>query len=137
LIVKAPDYEFTTAGDFKLEDLASARILLTTKDCTFRLLFERVLGVGKVFLNNVLELGSIEAAKQCAMAGMGLAVLPKMALTAELKRNRLVTVPWSGPGFPVYAQVLRNRRRSPSPALDTLWNLAKQSFEAQSGRGRW
>jgi len=136
LIVKAPDYDFISSGDFKLEDLSAARVLLTKKDCTFRLLFERVLGAGQVFLDNVLELGTIEAAKQCAMAGMGLAVLPKMAVTAELKRKRLVSLPWSGPGFPVHAQMLRHRQRSASPALDTLWSLTEQSFEAELARDR-
>ncbi len=136
LIVKALDYDFTSTGDFKLEDLAAARVLLTNKDCTFRLLFERVLSAGQVYLGNVFELGSIEAAKQCAMAGMGLAVLPKMAVMAELKQKRLVSLPWSGPSFQVHVQMLRDRQRSVSPALHALWSLTEQGFEAGSVRAR-
>ena len=40
---------------------------------------------------------------------MGLAVLPRMAATPELKRKRLVSVPWPGTGFPVYLQLIRHR----------------------------
>ena len=136
LLVKAPDYHIGTAPDFKLENIAAARILLTAKDCTFRLLFERVLSAAQVPLANAMELGSIEAAKQCAMVGMGLAVLPKMAVAAELKQKRLVSLPWSAPGFPVFVQMLRHRQRSASPALHALWSLAEQSFEAEPVHGR-
>jgi len=135
LIVKAPDYNFGAAADFHLQDIAKARVLLTGKSCTYRLLFDRTLSAAKVYLDDTLELGSIEAAKRCAMAGMGLAVLPKMAVATELKQKRLVSLPWSGPRFQVHVQMLRHRQRPASPALQALWGLAEHSFEEESARG--
>jgi DNA-binding transcriptional LysR family regulator len=79
-----------------------------------------------------MELGTIEAVKQCAMASMGLAVLPKMAVTAELKHKRLVPVAWPGPGFPIYIQIARHSTRWISPALGALWSLAAQSLAKTS-----
>lgn len=128
LILKAPDYDFIAAEGFKLEDIAPAQVLLTDNNCTFRLLFERVLSAAGISLQKALELGSIEAVKQCAMAGMGLAVLPKMAVAAELSSRRLVALPWSGPTFPVFVQMVRHRARWTRPALHALWSLVEQSF---------
>jgi DNA-binding transcriptional LysR family regulator len=128
VILKAPDYDFVAPDGFKLEDIAAARVLLTDNNCAFRSLFERVLSAARVSLGNALELGSIEAVKQCAIAGMGLAVLPKMAVTAELKHQRLMMLPWSGPTFPVFVQMVRHRGRWTTPALHALWSLVEQSF---------
>jgi DNA-binding transcriptional LysR family regulator len=128
LIVKALDYEFTVTQPFRWEALAAARVLLTNRNCAFRLLFERVLGAAQVSLIDTMELGTMEAAKQCAVAGMGLAILPGMAVAAELKQKRLVPVPWPGTGFPVYSQMIRHRERWASPALHALWGLAEQSL---------
>ncbi|HEY3826354.1 MAG TPA: LysR family transcriptional regulator [Bryobacteraceae bacterium] len=130
LIVKSPDYEFVAREPFNWQEFAAARVLLTTRDCAFRLLFERVLEAGQISLTDTMELGTIEAAKQCAIAGMGLAVLPRMALGPELKEKRLFSLPWPGTGFPVYLQMIRHRDRWVSPALDALWGLAEQGLAA-------
>jgi DNA-binding transcriptional LysR family regulator len=132
LIVKAPEYEYSAADPFSWEDFAKARVILTDRTFVFRSLFERVLEAAQVSLTDTMELGTIEAAKRCAMADMGLAVLPKMALTAELKDKRLVSVPWPGPGFSIYLQVIRHRERWASPALHALWGIAEQQL-AKSG----
>lgn len=131
LIVKSPEYEFVTAEPFNWAGFAAARVLLTDKNCSFRLLFDRVLDAAQVSLADTMELGTIEAARQCAVAGMGLAVLPKMALTAELKHKQLVPVPWPGPDFLVYSQLVRHRERWASPAVRALWSLAEKGLAEQ------
>jgi DNA-binding transcriptional LysR family regulator len=128
LIVKSPDYRFTPEEPCRWEDLAAVPILLSSRNCPFRLLFERAVDAAQVVLADTMELGTIEAAKQCALAGMGLAVLPKMALHAELKQKRLISVAWPGLGFPVYSQMIRHRERWASPALHALWGLAEQTL---------
>jgi DNA-binding transcriptional LysR family regulator len=133
LIVKAPHYEqCITAEPFDWKAFAAARILLTDRNCTFRLLFERALAVAQVPLPDTLELGTIEATRECAIAGMGLAVLPKMALTEELEDKRLVPVRWPGFGFAIFAQMIRHRERWVSPALYGLWSLLEQNLATGS-----
>lgn len=128
LFVKSPAYEFTAPEPFRWKEFEGVRVLLTTRNCTFRLLFERVLEAAQASLSDTMELGTIEAAKECAIAGMGLAVLPGMALTAELEDKRLFSLPWAGTGFPVYLQMIRHRDRWFSPALHALWGLSEQGL---------
>lgn len=132
LIVKAPDYEFSNAGPFHWEEFSAARVLLTDRTCTFRLLFERILRAAQASLTDTLELGTIEAVKECVVSGMGLAVLPRMALATELKHKRLVSLPWPGPGFPIYVQAIRHRERWASPTLEALWSLTEQDLAQNS-----
>jgi DNA-binding transcriptional LysR family regulator len=128
LIVKSPDYQFISSEFVRWEDFAAARVLLADKNCAFRLLFDRASDVVGFPPADTMELGTIEATKQCAIAGMGLAVLPRMAVTPELKGERLVSLPWPGTGFPIYLQLIRHRERWASPALQALWRLSEQSL---------
>jgi DNA-binding transcriptional LysR family regulator len=127
----APDHPATKSEDFKLEDLVHTQTLLTDKSSTYRLLWERVLSPSHVRLASTLELGSIEAMKQCAIAGMGFALLPRIAVVTELKRKRLVELPWAGARFHVYIQILRRRDRETTPALRAFWGMAEQNLETK------
>ncbi len=128
LIVKSPDYEFVSSEFSRGKTLQRRGSFSPTRTAHFGCCLIVPLTLYSVPLADTMELGSIEAAKQCAIAGMGLAVLPRMAATPELKRKRLVSVPWPGTGFPVYLQLIRHRERWASPALVGLWELAEQNL---------
>ncbi len=131
LVVAAPSYHSAAQSDFSVQTFADEQILLTGKSCSFRQLFERVIAATRVQLKNTLELASIEAIKQCALAGMGLAVLPKMAIATELLHKRLVTLPWPGLGLRAQIQIVR-RTRPGSAALQAFWSLSEQVFSEAS-----
>jgi DNA-binding transcriptional LysR family regulator len=79
-----------------------------------------------------LELGSLEAVKQCAMAGMGIAILPKIAVAEELQHRLLIRLNWIGPELAVYTQIVRSSERWTSPAVLELWSLAQQTLTTGS-----
>ena len=70
----------------------------------------------------------MEAVKQCAIAGMGAAVLPRIAIGQELAQKKLVPVRWQGAPLLAYTQMLRLRERWITPALEGLWTLAHKYF---------
>jgi len=118
-IVMAPDYRASDSG---------ARILLAGGLSGW---LERVINSPQCPPGAPSEVGSIEAAKQYAIAGMGIAVLPKMTVAAELKRHLLVCVRMPAPPVHLHIQLVRNRGRWTSPALDALWSVAEQCFETE------
>ena len=130
LIVAAPDHPIGRTDEVTLHDLASQRILIGGPECPLRLLFERILGVAQVSPSNVLQLSSIEAIKQCAMAGVGVAALPGIAVAGELQSKRLVSKLYPDLGFPLRIQMLRHRKRQFSPAVGALWKLSEQNLPA-------
>ena len=133
VVVATPDHGAAATGGLTDDKISGEQILLTDKNCSFRRLFERFLNATRIQLKNTLELASIEAIKQCALAGMGLAVVPKMAVATELLHHRLVALPWPSTGLRVQIQMLRHRRRNVSPAAHAFWSLAEQAFSAGLG----
>jgi len=128
LIVVAPQHSLARAEAVSWDHLARTQVLLTGRHCGYRTVFEGALGVVPVQLSSVLELASMEAVKQCAIAGMGAAVLPRIAIGQELALKKLVPVRWQGTPLVAYTQMLRLKDRWMTPALEGLWKLAHKHF---------
>ena len=128
LIVAAPHHSLAKAEVVTWDHLARTQVLLTGRTCGYRAVFEHALEVGPVQLSEAMELTSIEAVKQCAIAGMGVAVLPRTAIAHELAQRRLVPVRWNGAPLVAYTQMLRHRERWMTPALEGLWAMAEKYF---------
>jgi DNA-binding transcriptional LysR family regulator len=128
ILVAAPDQHVTESGTVEAKDLAHIRVLLPDNTSSIRSVLERRLHPADLRLEFPLELGSLEAVKQCAMAGMGIAVLPKIAVAEELEQKLLVKLDWIGPELSVYTQILRSSERWTSPAVLELWSLAQQTL---------
>ena len=64
-----------------------------------------------------LEFNSVEAIKQCVIAGLGIGFLPQVAVSKELEGEKLCAIRWERP-FKVNTQMIYNREKwhSPRPA---------------------
>lgn len=65
----------------------------------------------------VLEFDSVEAIKRCAVAGLGVSVLPEVAIADELHKRELVAPRLEGAKLEVDTQVVRYENRWLSPAI--------------------
>jgi DNA-binding transcriptional LysR family regulator len=109
-------------------DLASDVILLPEAPdagCAYRGQFERQLTDAHVGLGGAIEFASIETVKQCVIAGMGVSVLPDVAVASEVATGRLASLPWSEP-FEVFTQGVWNARRSISPVQAAFMAIARE-----------
>jgi DNA-binding transcriptional LysR family regulator len=80
-----------------------------------------------VILEGALEFASIETVKECVVAGMGVSVLPSVAVEADVAAGRLARLAWSRP-FEVYTQVVWNTRRSVSPAQAAFMSTSRATL---------
>ena len=113
-------------------DLAGDVILLPEAPdlgCAYRGQFERQLADDHVSLDGALEFASIETVKQCVIAGMGVSVLPEVAVAPDVAAGRLARLPWAEP-FNVHTQLVWNARRSLSPALAAFMSTAREVLQA-------
>ena len=67
-----------------------------------------------------MEFGSLEAIKQCVKNGLGVSLLPQIAVKNEIERGELVVLPWTGKPIPFEARMLFHREKWMSPALSAL-----------------
>jgi len=96
--------------------------------CAYRRQFERQLADGGVNTDGALQFASIETVKQCVVAGMGVSVLPSVAVDADVAAGRLLRLPWTEP-FDVSTQLVWNNRRSVSRAQAAFMATTRDTFE--------
>lgn len=129
LALVAAEHPLAKRKKLSASDVAEHQILLTDHSCSYRAVFERTMAQEGGRVNRVLEFASVEALKQCAMARMGVAVLPELVVAAELQRGSLVALAWPQKPVYVYTQLVRHRDKWFSPVMQAFWNMAQQIIE--------
>lgn len=105
---------------FDWADLAREDYFLHEQGCSYSDRFiERLLAAAGGAPPRITRFGSLEAARSCVAAGLGLSLLARANVADALATGRLTQV--SGPHFPdVPVQLARHRRRWLSPAAAAL-----------------
>ena len=124
VLVVAPGHALAGKKKLKADALAAEQVLVNERACSYRSLFERTLRAEDVTVTRSLEFLSVEAIKQCALASMGVAVLPEVVVHRELKQGMLVALDWPRKPMVVYTQLYRHRDKWMSPVMAAFWNLA-------------
>ena len=130
-VVAAPGHRLAAIGEVAPADLAGEVLLLPEapdSGCAYRRQFERQLIDVGVSTDGALEFASIETVKQCVVAGMGISVLPSVAVDADVAVGRLTRLGWGQP-FEVYTQVVWSSRRSVSPAQAAFMLIARSTLQ--------
>ena len=110
------------------QDLEGESLILTEIGCSYRASFERILKDAGVTPHITLESGSIHAIKLFTMSGLGICLLPKIAVEEELRLGKLLPLPWCGPDFAIVSQVFYHKNKWISPALDAFLSLCKDQL---------
>lgn len=99
---------------------------LLTEQGSYRNLLERALNEVGVHLATNLDFSSVEAIKQCTMAGMGISFLPAVTVAAEIAQGRLSVLNWEGHSFQVFTQVMWHKEKWMSPAMSAFLDMARE-----------
>jgi DNA-binding transcriptional LysR family regulator len=106
-------------------DLSGQRLLLTEAGCGYRARLERILATQNIRPSNITEFSSVEAIKQCASAGMGIALLPDIITAREVRERQLKALDWAGPSLDVGTFVIHHKNKWVSPAMAGFLELLK------------
>jgi DNA-binding transcriptional LysR family regulator len=129
-VVAPPDHRLVSAPA-RPSDLDGEIVLLPEapdSGCAYRSQFQHQLAESQVTAETLLEFASIETVKQCVISGIGISALLDVAIEAEIESGRLARLDWSEP-FQVYTQMVRNSRRSISPALAAFMTTIRQTLD--------
>ena len=128
LILAHPGHRLAGSREVYPGDLAGEPVVVTETGCSYRELFEKALADAGARPTMALEFGSIEAIKQCVMAGMGITILPEVSVASEVEQGRLVPLPWAGPPFNVVTQIAWHKDKWLSPALQAFIDLTRDTL---------
>lgn len=126
-VIAAPWHPLVGVEQIGAADMENETILLTETACCYRSLFEQSLASAGVHPAAVIEVTNAEAVKQCVMAGMGVSVLPEMAIQAELERGAIALLSWALPEIRVFTQMIWHKEKWLSPALRACIDTAAQT----------
>ena len=132
LLLTAPGHPLIDKEVVYPKDIENEPLILTELGCSYRAVFENILRSYNIKPNMVLETGSVQAIKQFTMSGLGLTLLPRVAVKEELAQGKMVTLNWSGPDFGIVSQVLYHKDKWLSPALKAFLNLSRNMLYKDS-----
>ncbi|ASA20532.1 LysR family transcriptional regulator [Paenibacillus donghaensis] len=127
-LLVAPEHRLASQTALTVEDFNGETFLLTEQGCSYRMFFERSLSQKAMGSITELEFNSAEAIKQCAKMGMGIAILPEMAVAAEVNRGELIPLPWDLTAVSFATQMFWHEEKWISPAIDAFINLTRETF---------
>ena len=130
LVLAPPDHSLVVSARVAPADLRGERVLLTEPGCNYRLVFERELAKARAEPAAALEFDGVEAVKQCVAAGMGVAMLPAVAVDAGLERGALMALRWAGGAPTIPVQMVRHKDKWVSPALEAFLETSREVLAA-------
>jgi DNA-binding transcriptional LysR family regulator len=103
---------------------------LLTEIGSYRNVLEHALNEVGVHLTINLDFSSVEAIKQCAMAGMGIAFLPAVTVATDVAQGKLVVLNWEGHSFQICTQVMWHKEKWISPAIAAFLDMTREVLSA-------
>ncbi len=130
LAVAATKHPIHQQQGLTVRDFLSAGLLLREAGSGSRLALELFCQDNRLSLTPKLELGSNDAVKHGVLAGLGVAVLPKLSILAELKLGLLQEVKLEG--FPIHRSwsAVYPSGKHPTPSMQAFLNYLQGNISS-------
>ncbi|MFC7392945.1 LysR family transcriptional regulator [Scopulibacillus cellulosilyticus] len=129
LMVASPDHPLLAKTEISLKDLEHETLLLTETGCSYRTVFEESFQSAGVYPLNKFEFVSIEAIKQCVIAGLGIAILPKMVVEDDIKKGSIQELAWKNFKSPIFTQIAWHKDKWMTPPFQAFIELTRKIFK--------
>ena len=127
LVLSAPTHPLASKNVLDIKDFTNQRLILTGLGCNYRTAFEYDLKSHGIPYQIALEAGSVQTIKEMAVSGLGLCVLPNLAVRKELSANLLSALPYKN-DYKIYIQLFCHNSKWISPHLADFIELVKNSI---------
>jgi DNA-binding transcriptional LysR family regulator len=114
VLIAGKDHPLATRGTVRLADLAGEVLVLFGRSSSFLEFTTAVLRQAGAMPGSVMELDNLEAAKKMVERGLGIALVPSSAVTAELAAGTLARIQVAD-AAPARREIVAVRRRDAGP----------------------
>jgi DNA-binding transcriptional LysR family regulator len=126
ILVAHPAHPLVKESVLRTQDLEGETLLFSKVDCSYRRTVEAAFKIEKIRYDNTLEFNSVEAIKQCVMAGVGISILPEIAVAKDISEGRLSRLSWNEGGLEVAALMIWYKDRWLSPTLSAFMETVRE-----------
>ncbi|MDB0440521.1 LysR substrate-binding domain-containing protein [Clostridioides difficile] len=126
-VLSVPESKLALKENVSIKDFQDIPFILTGEGCCYRSLFEKELSESSVVPKIILETGSIQVIKQTVLSGLGLCLLPELAVEKELKRHELIKIPYSI-NYNIVSQLIYHKDKWLSKNLCDFISIVKQMY---------
>jgi DNA-binding transcriptional LysR family regulator len=137
VLVVEPDHPLARQRHVTLDHVRDARLILFDRTSSYYDLTSALFRPAGSLPRGLLELDHIDAAKRMVLAGLGIALLPTMAVAGELRDGSLLRIDLIGTP-PIGRRIVAVRRldaEDRSPAGRAFWSLLEAFEPAATIRG--
>lgn len=125
---------FVSASKTRREPLVASHLstetmLLTETGCSYRNHLEAQLQQENILPLQMIEFASIEAIKQCVMAGLGITFLPRMVVEKELANGQLEEIHSTINIAPIFTDIAWHKDKHMQPCLLDFIAIAKEQYK--------
>ena len=113
------------------KDLVDQTLLLTEAGCGYRKKLDMQLAAVNVRPQHITEFSSVEAIKQCVLAGMGIGLLPEIVIACELK-EQFTVMNWHGAKMSIATHIVWHKDKWLSPGMQAFLNIVKAKLQQTS-----
>ncbi|WP_333739948.1 LysR family transcriptional regulator [Streptomyces sp. IBSBF 2806] len=124
-LVAHPEHPLAGRPVLSTADLAPHTVACANRESGYQRGLERALVEAGALARGILVLGSVDAVKRSVGEGIGMALLPTVAVAEELRLGQLRRLDWRAP-FTVYSQCVWRRGLDDDPVFRTVLGTARQ-----------
>jgi DNA-binding transcriptional LysR family regulator len=129
VLVVAARHPFASRGKVRMDELAAERLILFDRTSSYHELTSSLFRQAGIVPASTLELDNVEAAKKMVQQGLGVALLPRMALAQELRARSLRPVKLVGAPV-VRRPIVALRRKDAGPPIGPVAGFLETLHEA-------
>jgi DNA-binding transcriptional LysR family regulator len=101
-----------------INEFSDKTLFLSKSDCSYRMIFEKMLIESDVRLKKTIEVNSPDAAKRMLAEGCkGVALLPKLSVKHDVDEGLLKVLKWNGPAFDVKLYMIWSKEKFQTEAV--------------------
>jgi DNA-binding transcriptional LysR family regulator len=103
-------------------------LIINDPESIYRKILENYFCKNKIYVNNTIELWSIEAIKRCVASNLGISFLPRFTVEEELENGKLKELEIDCSDTKITAVYAYHKNKWISPAMSLFMQLVRESF---------
>lgn len=131
VVVSSSNHPIAQKDNLQSSNLAEHSIFLPKHDCSYKMVFEQILTEEKIEPVTFIEINSLEAIKQCILKGLGVAMIPLMAIEKEVAQKEMIILSWPEEALETGILMIWHKDKWLSPTLEAFMNTVKEVMKTK------